>query len=622
MDVTNPGLVSVADQVVGNPSTAVDSLAVPREDDVLVSAAGEGYPPATEVGQSLDASSSTFPTPSVVLAGDQVQSPPSQARGQVPGTAPTYAPSPQDSLVDSLAQQNFPGVDTSEFVVAGPSTSLQTNQDRNSERRYVVSSVADADTGGPVVEPATPVSGLFDYVFDAGGGQLTMVSDLPFPPAMTDGIVVSVTGSSQASYDSPQTVSHVTSLVPGTIVAAGDAGGGKVTMSSPGPLPAGLVDGQPVVLATTVAGYDGARVVSGVTNVPPGTFAKVVSAGGGTKIEVVCAALVPAGLVAGKFATLAGGVYAATYKVDSRGTAQGGSFDAAADDGGGGTTFHSTTPLPDELVVGQSVTVAGAVYAGTFVVTAVDALAQTFDLAVTFTLTDVGTWAQAGSYSFVLDVAYSSDDSGGWTCYAFDVAATYSDTATGTWSSYTFQVPGTYVATATGKWTYYPPSAPTTRYRLGVSPADLLSFGVTLVGREVVFDPGTLTVADQGASRVVEALGAGYVVVSKQDPADARVPTLATPQPGDAFVLNVQRLGSETFSEQTGQVTDVVVAPPPPVFVPDAPSSQSSQGTTDVSVGPQPGTVLVTSGTQVPTARDVYVADQATSVGLPVNVYV
>ena len=613
MDVTNPGLVNVADQVVGNPSTAVDSLAVPRDVDQLVPAADEGYPLAA--GGPAD----TFPTPSVVLAGDQVQVSPSQARGQVPGTAPTYAPAPQDSIVDSLAQQSSPGVDTSEFVVAGPSTSLQTNQNQFSERQYVVASVSDADTGGPVVEPGGSVSSLFDYVFDAGGGQLTMVSDLPFPPAMVDGIVVAV-ASSQSSYATPQTVSHVTSLAGTLIVAASDAGGGKVTISSPAVL-AGLVDGQPVVLATTVAGYDGGRVVSGVTNAA-GTFAKVASAGGGTKSEVISAALVPVILAAGKFATLSGSAYAGTFKVDSLGTAQGGAFDTAANNGSGGTTFHSTAPLPAELVAGQSVRVAGSVYNGTYVVSTVNALAQTFDLAVVFTLADAGTWVQSGAYSFTVDAAYVSTDAGTWTCYTFDVTATYSATATGTWTSYTFQVPGTYAGTATGTWTYTPSTVPTTRYRLGVTPADLLSFGLSLTGREVVFSDSTLTAADQGLSRPVAAFGAGYFVVSKQDPANASAPALATPHPGDSLKISVQRLNSEVFSEQVGRLADVVVAPPPPAFVPDASAGQASQGTVDVTVGPQPGTVLVSSGTQVPTARDVYVADQATSVGLPVNVYV
>lgn len=619
MDVTNPGLVSVADQVVGRPSTAVDSLAVPRDVGQLVPAADEGYPLAEEVNLAADGSSTTFPTPSVVLAGEQVQASPSQDRGQVPGTAPTYAPTPQASISDS--PQPGPGVDVAEFLVAGPSTSIQTNRGPDTEQQYAVTSVRDADTGGPVVEPPTTTSGTFVAVLDAGGGNLFLVSPAPLPPAVTDGVVLSVTASVTA-YSGSAVVNRVTSLGPGTIVAAGDAGGGKVTLSSPAPLPAGLTSGQPVLLATSVAGYDGARAVSNVTSVPPGTFAKVVSAGGGTKIEVVCAALVPAALVPGKFATLSGSVYTSTGKVDSLGTAQGGHFDTAADNGSGGTTLHATAPLPAEIVAGQSVTVAGAVYAGTFVVTAVNALAQTFDLAVTFTLTDAGTWVQAGAYSFVLDVAYSSDDSGSWTCYTFDVAATYSASATGTWTSYTFQVPGTFTLTATGTWSYTPGTVPTSRYKLGVAPADLTSYGVSLTGRQLVFGDATLTVADQGASRLVEACGAGYVVVSRSDPADATVPVMATPQPGDVFTIFVQRQGPEVFTEPTGQVADVVVAPPPPEFVPDAPSSQASQGTTDVSVGPQPGTVLVSSGTQVPTARDVYVADQATSVGLPVNVYV
>jgi hypothetical protein len=41
-----------------------------------------------------------------------------------------------------------------------------------------------------------------------------------------------------------------------------------------------------------------------------------------------------------------------------------------------------------------------------------------------------------------------------------------------------------------------------------------------------------------------------------------------------------------------------------------------------VSVGPQPNQPIITSGVQVPTAINVNVADQATSVGTPKNVYV
>jgi hypothetical protein len=46
-----------------------------------------------------------------------------------------------------------------------------------------------------------------------------------------------------------------------------------------------------------------------------------------------------------------------------------------------------------------------------------------------------------------------------------------------------------------------------------------------------------------------------------------------------------------------------------------------SKGPIEISTGPQPGKPIITGGVQVPTATTVNVADQATSVGLPVNVY-
>ena len=62
MDVTNPGLVNVADQAYGNPSTAVQSLAIPEDSDVLTPVADEGYPPAKEVAAT---GNSAGPTPTV-----------------------------------------------------------------------------------------------------------------------------------------------------------------------------------------------------------------------------------------------------------------------------------------------------------------------------------------------------------------------------------------------------------------------------------------------------------------------------------------------------------------------------------------------------------------------------
>jgi hypothetical protein len=621
MDVTNPGLVNVADQVAGNPSLAPagGTLAVPRQGDVLQPVADEGYPAGREVGETLDAASRTFPTPAEFQAGAQSPAVPSGTPSQVPGTAPAFAPTPQVNLAGTIAQQQVPGVGVTEVVV-GPNSNIQVNRNPESERGYVVTSVLDADTGGPVVDSTVPVTGAFTNVFDGGSGTLLVVSPNPFPPSIVDSDVVSVVSTSGATVNATSAISGVTSLA-GTVVAVSDAGGGKVTVSSGAALPSGLVDGQPVTLATTVAGYNGTRLASGVTSVS-GTFTKVATAGGGTKVALVSPTPVPTPIAAGKFVTVAGSVYAGTYKVDSVGTAQGGSFDTAADNGGGGTTFHSTTALPAELAVGQVVTVAGGVYAGSYAVTNVNGAAHTFDLAVAFSATDAGTWIQAANYAFVLDVAFSATDSGTWTCRTFDVTATYSATATGAWTSHTFKIPGTFTATAAGTWSYSFNGYFTTRYRLGVSPADLASLGVSMLGRELVFDDDTLTVADRGASRLVAYYAAGYVVVDRSDPDDDSVPVMAEPQAGDTLTLFVQREGSEVFTDQQGTVTDVVVAPPPPTFVPSPQQGMPSLGTVDVSVGPQPGAPAVTSGVLVPTARNVSVADQATSVGLPRNVFI
>jgi hypothetical protein len=627
MDVTNPGLVNVADQVAGNPSVAPagSTLAVPRQGDVLEPVADDGYPVGVEVSQALDAATTTFPTPVEVLAGSEAPATlPQDIFGQVPGTAPLYAPTPQVDLANTVAQQQFPGVNTTEFVV-GPDSNIQVNRNDESERGYLVTSVLDADTGGPVVDPSIPVTGTFSAVFDGGSGTLTVVSPAPFPPSIVDGITVNVASSSGAPVNTNASISSVTSLA-GTVSAASPSTGGKVTVSSPTALPAGLVDGQPVTLATGVPAYDGAKSVSGVTNAA-GTFAKVATFSGGMKSLVVSPTTVPAALQPGKFATVAGGVYAGTFKVDSLGTAQGANFDTAASDGGGGTTFHCTTPLPAELAAGQSVTVAGGVYAGTYVVTGFDTGAQTFDLAVAFSATDAGTWVQSGNYAFVLDVAFSLTDSGTWKCHTFDVVAAYSVTAVGTWTSYTFKVPGTYVATAAGSWAFTPVTNFTTRYRLGVknsdgSPADLNSFGISLLGRELVFDDPTLTAADSGASRLVAYYGAAYVVINRSDPDDDSVPVMTKPQANDSLTLFVQREGSEVFTDLQGQVTNVTVAPPPPTFVPNPAQSLQSQGNVDVTVGPQPGEPVPTSGVWAPTARTVNVADQATVVGLPRNVFI
>jgi hypothetical protein len=174
--------------------------------------------------------------------------------------------------------------------------------------------------------------------------------------------------------------------------------------------------------------------------------------------------------------------------------------------------------------------------------------------------------------------------------------------------------------------TYAAPTSATTRYMLVVNPPNpvLTAFPVTMLGRQVVFADDTLTAGDQGAARIITGFGANFVVVNQADDSvsNGDVPVLAQPQAGDTFTIDTQRQGSEQVNTTSSPTVDVIILPPPPTFVPNPAQSQGSLGTLNVSTGPQPVPPPVTSGTRVPTATNVFVADQATSVGLPVNVSV
>jgi hypothetical protein len=315
MDVTNPGLVNVADQAIGNPSTTVQSLAIPEDSDILVPVADEGYPIARNFTDTGDGHGSRVPTPTESYVDGQRQPAVSQSRGQIPGVAPLFLPFPQDMVANTVIQQTVVQSGTPEYTVAGPRTSIQTNQGEDTKRPYVVSSVLDADTVGV-------------------------------------------------------------------------------------------------------------------------------------------------------------------------------------------------------------------------------------------------------------------------------------------------------------------PSATTLRYRLGVTVPDLQSFGISLLGRPLVFNEDTLTPGDAGATRRVSYFRADSITVDRQDPADHQVPILVEPHPGDSFYLFIQRQGSETFSELTGITTDVTISPAPAINIPNPPQGNLYQGTIDISTGPQPETPVPTGGIRVPTAINVNVSDQATSVGLPINVYI
>jgi hypothetical protein len=169
---------------------------------------------------------------------------------------------------------------------------------------------------------------------------------------------------------------------------------------------------------------------------------------------------------------------------------------------------------------------------------------------------------------------------------------------------------------------YNAPTSTTTRFMLVVGLPNFTSYPVTVLGRQITFTDDTITVDNQGANRIITGFSTNYVVIDRYDPTedDGNVASMDIPQVGDTFILDIQRAGSEQVNTKSLPSTDVFIFPPPPTFVPDPPQALQDLGEVDVSTGPQPGTPIITSGTAAPTAVNVYVADQSTSVGLPTNV--
>ena len=143
-DVTNPGSVSVADEVEGNPDpNGGTSQAVPEQDGDLVSAEAQGYPPAP-----VDAE--VFPTPVEVEVGPDVPLLPVLS-DTVPHAAEVYVDEqslglggmvPVDPL-DPSKGLNF--LSPAEFTVAGPTISVQTNRAEDTAALVTVAAVLDAD---------------------------------------------------------------------------------------------------------------------------------------------------------------------------------------------------------------------------------------------------------------------------------------------------------------------------------------------------------------------------------------------------------------------------------------------------------------------------------------------
>lgn len=104
------------------------------------------------------------------------------------------------------------------------------------------------------------------------------------------------------------------------------------------------------------------------------------------------------------------------------------------------------------------------------------------------------------------------------------------------------------------------PASTTTRYKLIVTPASLASFGISMLGRQIVFDDSIVTVANEGASRLITGYASNWIVIDRSDPADVFVPVLADPQIGDTFTLDSQREASEVVSATSAASVNVNIS--------------------------------------------------------------
>ncbi len=623
-DITNPGLVNVADQAF-KPDLKVDSLAIPLDDDVLVPVADQDIDPVT--GNPL---SVTFPTPAEAIVSGQAPGTPSQDFATIPGQPPLYLPFPPAPSDPRIQAQSVTAGIIAEITV-GPGMSIQTNLTPAVVETYTVTSVLDADTLQPVVVPIPPLFGNFDSAQDTSPGVVTLISSSPLPGGLTSGLAVSLTSSSApppGPYDGITAISNVLSLDAITtfqIAVPNIATTGTTLGSFPGAFPPGLANAKWINI-TGSAGYDGLHALSNVV-ILNGSFVNTVYNTDPISAQLIVVSPIPypVELINGQLLYLSGtyGFVTISNLVDISG-----SFTSAADSAfnpGVQTTFTSVGVLPAALLNKQRITISDtggvppAGYDGIWEV--LDVTAHTFDISSSFIDIKSGNWSV---HNFTITAALGSA-SVSWNATTFDIDVPFTSTSTGVWNVYSFDIAATYAGTEAGTWTYNPPQQiPTTRYRLYVTPSDLISFGISMLGRQITFGD---TAANPDVSRNITGYTSAWIVIDKSEPSNIDDPILQSdPAPGDTFTLDTQRQGSEVITSGTGIVQDVTLLPIPAAAPPAVPYTADTfpqgQAVVAVSTGQQPGQPIITSGVQVPTAINVNVADQPPiGVGLPPNVF-
>src|SRR5271157_3123868 len=292
-DVTNPGLVNVADQAF-KPDLKVNSLAIPLDDDVLVPVADQDIDPVT--GNPL---SVTFPTPAEAIVAGQAPTMPSQDFSVTPGVAPLYLPFPPSKNDPDVQKQSITAGTIAEFTV-GPDMSIQTNITPAIVEDYSVTSVLDADTLQPVVVPTPPQLGTFTSVQDTSLGIVTVITNAPL--SLTSGLAVVLAKSlpPPGPYDGITTISNVISLssVASSGIAVPNIATTGTTFGFPSTLdlPAGLSGSKWVTITGgTVPAYQGVHALSNVVNVS-GNYASVAATDpASAQIIVVSQAALPTG---------------------------------------------------------------------------------------------------------------------------------------------------------------------------------------------------------------------------------------------------------------------------------------------------------------------------------------
>ena len=623
-DITNPGLVNVADQAF-KPDLKVDSLAIPLDDDVLVPVADQDIDPVT--GNPL---SVTFPTPAEAIVSGQAPGTPSQDFATIPGQPPLYLPFPPAPSDPRIQAQSVTAGIIAEITV-GPGMSIQTNLTPAVVETYTVTSVLDADTLQPVVVPTPPNFGIFSSVWGTGG-VTTVVSPLDMTGLISDGQAVTLAAQAghPTDYDGVWTISNLLDLS-GTFDIAITGGAGKTILGSSFPIDGDLGFGKRIAISgSPIAAYNGNHALLAAESIASNILSIMAGANPLTTSTVVSELAV--GLVPGQLVRIinTGGVPPAGYDgywIANNVINLDGSIQSIANGPPTKVTvnlFGSTTGLVDGQIVTLSQTL-GTAYNGQYPISNVTP--TSFDIVHAFAGSSTGNWT---AYTFDITTPFTGTPSSPSEFYdsntiTIDVPFAGWSPGTGNYAVNSFEISATFTVTSQGTWIYNPPQQiPTTRYRLYVTPSDLISFGISMLGRQITFGD---TAANPDVSRNITGYTSAWIVIDKSEPSNIDDPILQSdPAPGDTFTLDTQRQGSEVITSGTGIVQDVTLLPIPAAAPPAVPYTADTfpqgQAVVAVSTGQQPGQPIITSGVQVPTAINVNVADQPPiGVGLPPNVF-